>query len=165
MSKQTFAERCQLAQQLLPDAQYRAMLTALHAEMLEALAEQPQMQPCAGRNCGSTNPNLHSAECFQDYEKATGLAQPEQEPVANIRTWRKNGELHAELWNWDRGIESLPDGEHDLYTRPQAREPLTDEEIKAVVVSIDPDEQYLPKALKQLARAIEAAHGITKGNT
>lgn len=34
---------------------------------------QPQMQPCAGRNCGSTNPNLHSVECFEDYEKATGM--------------------------------------------------------------------------------------------
>lgn len=34
--------------------------------------QQPQMQPCAGRNCGSTNPNLHSAECFDDYDKATG---------------------------------------------------------------------------------------------
>ena len=32
-----------------------------------------EMQPCAGRNCGSTNPNLHSAECFEDYEKATGM--------------------------------------------------------------------------------------------
>jgi hypothetical protein len=31
-----------------------------------------EMQPCAGRNCGSTNPNLHSAECFEDYDKATG---------------------------------------------------------------------------------------------
>ena len=36
---------------------------------------QPQMQPCAGRNCGSTNPNLHSAECFEDYEKTTGMNQ------------------------------------------------------------------------------------------
>lgn len=36
---------------------------------------QPEMQPCAGRNCGSTNPNLHSAECFEDYEKATGMNQ------------------------------------------------------------------------------------------
>lgn len=34
---------------------------------------QPEMQPCAGRNCGSTNLNLHSAECFEDYEKATGM--------------------------------------------------------------------------------------------
>lgn len=46
-------------------------------------AQQPQMQPCAGRNCGSTNPNLHSADCFEDYENATGMAQPTQpEPVS-----------------------------------------------------------------------------------
>jgi hypothetical protein len=44
------------------------------AALRERLA-QPQMQPCAGRNCGSTNPNLHSAECFEDYEKATGMNQ------------------------------------------------------------------------------------------
>lgn len=37
--------------------------------------QQPQMQPCAGRNCGSTNPNLHSAECFEDYEKSTGMSK------------------------------------------------------------------------------------------
>lgn len=42
---------------------------------------KPQIQPCAGRSCGSTNPNLHSAECFEDYEKTTGMAQ-QQEPVA-----------------------------------------------------------------------------------
>jgi len=50
------------------------------AGLRERLA-QPEMQPCAGRNCGSTNPNLHSAECFEDYEKATGMAR--QEPVAH----------------------------------------------------------------------------------
>jgi hypothetical protein len=38
----------------------------------ERLAK-PEMQPCAGRNCGSTNPNLHSAECFEDYEQSTGM--------------------------------------------------------------------------------------------
>ena len=47
-------------------------------EAITALRErlaQPEMEPCAGRNCGSTNPNLHSAECFEDYEKATGMNQ------------------------------------------------------------------------------------------
>lgn len=47
-------------------------------QIITALRErlaQPQMQPCAGRNCGSTNPNLHSAECFEDYEKTTGMNQ------------------------------------------------------------------------------------------
>ena len=48
--------------------QLEASITALR----ERLA-QPEMEPCAGRNCGSTNPNLHSAECFEDYEKATGM--------------------------------------------------------------------------------------------
>jgi hypothetical protein len=44
-------------------------------KLIAEQAAQPQMQPCAGRNCGSTNPNLHSAECFEDYEKATGMHQ------------------------------------------------------------------------------------------
>lgn len=42
----------------------------------------PEMQPCAGRNCGSTNPNLHSAECFEDYEKATGMSSVEHAVIA-----------------------------------------------------------------------------------
>jgi hypothetical protein len=56
-----------------------AELRRMHRE-LQRLT-QLQMQPCAGRNCGSTNPNLHSAECFEDYEKSTGMAQPEQGPM------------------------------------------------------------------------------------
>lgn len=47
----------------------------LTIKALRERLEQPEMQPCAGRNCGSTNPNLHSAECFEDYEKATGMAR------------------------------------------------------------------------------------------
>lgn len=41
------------------------------------------------------------------------------------------------------------------------RKPLTHERILQIVQSIDPGHQYLPAALEQLARAIEAAHGIT----
>lgn len=44
----------------------------LNGVPLSQWGKQPEMQPCAGRNCGSTNPNLHSAECFEDYDKATG---------------------------------------------------------------------------------------------
>lgn len=36
-NKQTFAERCQIAEECLPDTPYRAMLTKLHTEMLQAL--------------------------------------------------------------------------------------------------------------------------------
>jgi hypothetical protein len=65
-------------------------LVATIITMRERLA-LPQMQPCAGRNCGSTNSNLHSAECFEDYEKSTGMAQPEQEPVAWIHNFIEGG--------------------------------------------------------------------------
>ena len=45
MIKPTFAERCLLAEQCLPDAPYRAMLEKLHTEMLKALREQPAQRP------------------------------------------------------------------------------------------------------------------------
>ena len=57
-------------------------------EKRERLA-QPEMQPCAGRNCGSTNPNLHSAECFEDYEKSTGM-----------RAWQ--GLTDEEIWKCNK---------------------------------------------------------------
>lgn len=47
----------------------------LNGVPLSQWGKQHEMQPGAGRNCGSTNPNLHSAECFEDYEKATGMNQ------------------------------------------------------------------------------------------
>ena len=49
-----------------------------------------------------------------------------------------------------------------LYQHPPTaqHQPLTDEQIMECVKRIDRDQSYLPKALKQLARAIEAAHGI-----
>ena len=47
----------------------------LNGVPLSQWGKQHEMQPCAGRNCGSTNPNLHSAECFEDHEKSTGMNQ------------------------------------------------------------------------------------------
>ena len=61
----------------------------LHGDKLMAeridpatIYQKPQMQPCAGRNCGSTNPNLHSAECFEDYDKATGMSTVKHAVIA-----------------------------------------------------------------------------------
>ena len=58
-----------------------------------------------------------------------------------------------------------------LYTRPQAREPLTDEQIQDAVREADLDWHQgwtlgddAPNRFVALARAIEAAHGI-KENT
>ena len=42
---------------------------------------------------------------------------------------------------------------------------LADEQIKAVIVAIDPDEQYMPKALMQFARAIIAAMRMVESAT
>ncbi|MGL4297366.1 MAG: hypothetical protein ACRCTG_16780 [Aestuariivirga sp.] len=52
-------------------------------------------------------------------------------------------------------------GKVALFTHPQPkREPLTDAQLKAIINKIDRDEQYIQPALRQLARAIEACHGI-----
>ena len=56
---------------------------------------QPEMEPCAGRNCGSTNPNLHSAECFEDYEKSTGMNQWQGLTDEEINSVRHNRDWTA----------------------------------------------------------------------
>jgi len=88
---------------------------------------QPQMQPCAGRNCGSTNPNLHSAECFEDYEKSTGMAQPVAPKCGAII------EVFGKDWRID--YMSLPVGKHKLYTQQYTYiAPLAEQEFVAHAV-------------------------------
>jgi len=53
----------------------------------------------------------------------TPPAAAQQEPVALIRTWHKNGDQHAELVDWGMALQFLPDGEHCLYTPPAAAQP------------------------------------------
>ncbi len=40
------------------------------------------------------------------------------EPVARIRVWTKPNGQHADLIDWEDGLDSLPDGEHVLYASP-----------------------------------------------
>ena len=70
----TDRELMQQALEALLEVNYDQAYAKEVAALRERLA-QPEMEPCAGRNCGSTNPNLHSAECFEDYEKSTGMNQ------------------------------------------------------------------------------------------
>ena len=42
LAHMTFEQRCRVSEQCLPEAPYRAMLVALHDEMLEALAQPVQ---------------------------------------------------------------------------------------------------------------------------
>lgn len=116
-----------------------------------------EMQPCAGRNCGSTNPNLHSAECFEDYDKATGMNQWQGLTCPECEYHKQR----SQLWRheaYKHGGHPL-DWEPELMVRPR---PLADEEIISVAKqthSAEPGrEGYILPIL--FARAIEAAHGI-----
>ena len=91
--------------------------------MRKPISTPRQMQPCAGRNCGSTNPNLHSAECFEDYEKSTGMAQPEQ-PNDFHPDWDAMAVMVEEQQRMAKRIE-------ELEAQPE-QEPVVDERIKSV---------------------------------
>ena len=71
-------ERLAQPEQTVSMTEYKRLqdlVTSQGIRLMEYESAQPEMEPCAGRNCGSTNPNLHSAECFEDYEKSTGMNQ------------------------------------------------------------------------------------------
>ena len=97
----------------------------------------------------------------------TRLAQPEQpaqqEPVAWMLEWTFNGEERGyRLYDDER--HCIVDAENDggvcrpLYTHPAPQQPLTDEQIDREANSIFTDDPV--KWWRELARAIEAAHGI-----
>ena len=90
---------------------------------------------------------------YQDGWNAAMDENPKQEqgePVA-IVAWQVGG-------NTVRIIGDVKHGDL-LYTTPQQRKPLTDEQIADIVIEMNGNE---PPALfwKDLTRAIEAAHGI-----
>ena len=79
----------------------------------------------------------------------------DEEPVAYMN---QNGVIHAADYEWMGSGNVLT----PLYTRPQAREPLTDEQIKDVAASCMwwvREKDILDDAI-EFARAIEAAHQI-----
>ena len=93
------------------------------------------------------------------------LAQPEQEPVAY-------GKTELNCFAQDLYDQKMQEGKHGHYetmfhvvhqaikrTTPPQRKPLTDEEIDRMYVSC----KY--GSVRELARAIEAAHGIKEKNT
>ncbi len=96
-------------------------------------------------------------EDLQSWNKAVkslrqAIAEAEkQEPVA----WADYGVLN---WIADMQFKHAS----YLYTHPQPkREPLTDEQILRFLSRIDECAVRLPRGLREFARAIEAAHGIT----
>jgi hypothetical protein len=47
------------------------ILSSIYDE--EPLEAPPMQPPCAGKNCGSTNPLVHSAECREEYARSAGI--------------------------------------------------------------------------------------------
>lgn len=123
------------------------------AELVEIYKSmQPAMNPCAGRNCGSTNPNLHSAECFEDYEKATGMTM--QEPVAMRYDFDGYGYQYIDNGSGSDWMTRIKNAE-PLYRASQGRQwqSLTDSEISEVLGS---DIHTEPSGELRFVRAIEA---------
>ena len=91
------------------------------------------------------------------------LAEAEkQEPVAwqwrrKDKAWSLDNTFNSEVYPTTLDSEVRP-----LYTHPQPkREPLTDEQILRFLSRIDECAVRLPRGLREFARAVEAAHGIT----
>ena len=77
--------------------------------------ETPQPAPtaCTGKNCGSTDPNLHSADCFAEHERAitpnAARKAPPEDPLCGIE-YRADGEanfytLSAAAGSWVARIQ------------------------------------------------------------
>jgi hypothetical protein len=81
--------------------------------------------------------------------------KPEQEPVAHVYLFEPNGRPRV-AWDNANGIK-IGD---KLYTAPPQRKPLSDEEIERACVPLG----AAMLSFTEVARAIEAAHGI-KENT
>ena len=89
------------------------------------------------------------------------LAAPVQEPVARFIRWGDKGTSGEGYTVEFLGDKPLPPDRSLFYTSLQPAQPLTDEQIEACIHHVDED----GIGLFAFARAIEAAHGITKGNT
>ena len=84
------------------------------------------------------------------------LAQPEQEPVAIRYDFDGYGYQYIDSGtgsDWQTRVQGEP-----LYTTPPQRKPLTDEEMKKIWYAMQNIRGWY--SFQEIARAIEAAHGI-----
>jgi hypothetical protein len=101
-----------------------------------------------------------SAMWVAKYEKDIGpleRATPQQEqgePVAKVCH-----DLDGHI-GWNPSLTELPDEGTKLYTTPQQRKPLTDEQIEQMWQTLWGDQWTTKGRRNHFARAIEAAHGI-----
>ena len=103
--------------------------------------------PCKGKNCGSLNGWLHSAECLAEHEAHYAAPQPEQEPVA----WGMQND-GGQIYDCITPMEHLRiEGEYTvpLYASPPRRTwvGLTDEDIERGANSSWVDRQAFESAV------------------
>lgn len=129
LAHMTFEQRCRVSEQCLPEAPYRAMLVALHDEMLEALA-QPEQEPIREvlkqvleltesmvLHCDAEL-NQHDVNVIVA-KGIEALAQPPlpvQEPIVGTKTWFEDGKVVTQHLT-----------AKDIYKEP-AQEPVAFEE-------------------------------------
>ena len=119
----------------------------------EALAEQPAQQEPDINYCPTC---AALSKDFEDTDLSTQPAPVQRSPVAFIRddgSW--DGTVLELVWDKkDDGFIYKP-----LYTSPPARKPLTDEEIYSIT-GVENRDEMMHRMARNIARAIEAAHGI-----
>jgi len=96
-------------------------------------------------------------DCNPDYLPLHTYPQPKQEqnePVAVVDVH----EFYDNCANFSL-LQKLSKGKHTLYTTPQQRKPLTDEQIYDMYNEPRSDAEMLA-----FARSVEAAHGIKEKN-
>jgi hypothetical protein len=122
--------------------------------------------PCKGKNCGSMNGWLHSAECRAEHEAqyTTPPAQPApvQEPVAWMAESKNGNVRFTNIGQSADQLESFGWTIFPLYAAPFQFQPLTEEAVLECWKQVyEPGRREHDNATR-MARAIEAAHGITK---
>jgi len=110
---------------------------------------------------------LHNLQCgWPDCDRKPITTQPEQEPVV----WMYQDKTSHAV-KFQRHMSDFVDHsrfyETPLYTTPLQRKPLTDEEIWNSDSIMEANSGYGAsfETLREIVRAIEAAHGITGENT
>jgi hypothetical protein len=121
----------------------------------EALAQRTEQEPCVHaknpKGCYRVRCQVGDKCVDDEMSFRTTPPQPEQEPVA----FASHGVIN---WIADKQFQH----EADLYTTPPQRKPLTDEEMKKIWYALLNIMGWY--SFQEIARAIEAAHGI-KENT
>ncbi len=79
--------------------------------------------------------------------------EAKDEPVVGTKTWFEDGKVVTQNLYYS-----------DVYTTPPQRKPLTEQQIKEALADMSALQMPLNKLIPAIARAIEAAHGITGDN-